>query len=104
MTFETTMRLFMHWSTKTFAKATAMSSLDKLQDEIEELRLEITFPKTREALIEEYVDCLMCILHSADKSHITVSELVAAFERKFIKNYESQWKENPNHTYSRVKN
>jgi hypothetical protein len=51
---------FIDFSTVTFSKATRESSLEKLQDEIKEL------PPFYD--LEEYVDCVMCLLHSMAKA------------------------------------
>lgn len=83
---------FMDFSVLTFTKATRESSLEKLQDEIKEL------PPFYD--LEEYIDCIMCLVHSAAKAGYNSHQLKRAFEAKLIKNKLRKWKLNPNNTYS----
>jgi NTP pyrophosphatase (non-canonical NTP hydrolase) len=103
MDFETNIRLFAHWANRTFVKATALSALSKLEEEIMEVRADINDNAPKEKVTEEYADCMMCIIHSAAKHGITMSELRIAFEEKFVVNAEADWIENENHTYNRIK-
>ena|ERR1044072_1691099 len=97
----------MDWSRKTFPEATAMSSLEKLKQEIKEVEDEYAldlpeFFKQGE-LAEEYSDCLMCIFDSAGRAGITVTQIRDAFEKKLEKNKARKWQKNDDNTYSHVK-
>lgn len=93
----------MDWSKKIFDKATSQSSLKKLIDEIVELNNALEH-ETRSKVLEEYVDCLMCLLHSASAKGFTIDEISKAFYRKLKINMSSKWSYNSkDNTYSRVK-
>ncbi|WP_162242733.1 dATP/dGTP pyrophosphohydrolase domain-containing protein [Dyadobacter sp. Leaf189] len=88
------------WSLKTFADATPISSLRKLESEIAEIE------KNIEGGIkdpEEYADAMMCLLDSAGRDGITVAEILSAFEIKLDKNKLRKWRKNPDDSYSHVK-
>ena len=97
----------LEWSLKTFPDATAFSSLRKLEDEIKEV--ELAFEHTtidgfdKEALTEEYADCLMCLFDSAGRTGISVEDIVQSFAIKLEKNKNRSWKKNADNTYSHVK-
>lgn len=89
-----------------FEDSTEISSLEKAKDEIKELkeRLEGEWDIYIAPLEkEEYVDVIMCILHSAAKRGYTANEIMTAFAEKFGVNKKREWKKNPNNTYSHIK-
>ncbi len=97
---------FMEWSIKTFEKAEAINSLDKAQEEIKELQMEFQMHEgenSRENELEEYIDIIMCLLHSLAKRGFTHEELGIGFQRKLIINKFRQWKLNANNTYSHIR-
>lgn len=98
--FKGLVEMFTDFSIKTFEKATAQSSLDKLIEEVEEVSNEIQHGGKDVA--EEYVDCLMCIFDSAKRMNISFQTLQIAFEKKLLKNLGRKWVMNDNHTYSHV--
>lgn len=97
----------MIWSLDTFPQATAISSLRKLEGEIKEveeaLDKEIFWLSERDALAEEYADCLMCLFDSAGRVGFDVEEIIKAFEIKLRKNKKRVWKKNSDNTYSHIK-
>lgn len=95
----------MDWSVKTFDKATPLSSLEKLEDELSELRNELNKFATgyTRGVVEEYVDVMMCLLHSAAVKGISLEELNNMFYAKLLKNMNRKWKLNSNNTYSHEK-
>ena len=73
----------LEWSIKTFPEATTFSSILKLQEEIEEIKLDLLSNK-REP--EEYADAMMCLFDSAGRQGIFIEELIEAFGKKLEKN------------------
>lgn len=90
----------LEWSLKTFTEATAISSLRKLEEEIEEIEKDINAGVKN---AEEYADALMCLFDSAGRHGISPEEIVWAFASKLQKNKRREWIKNPDNTYSHVK-
>lgn len=88
------------WSLETFTEATAISSLRKLESEIEEIETDIN-NGIKEP--EEYADALMCLFDSAGRQGIGVEQIISAFAEKLEKNKKRVWKKNPDNSYSHVK-
>lgn len=90
------------WSSKTFPEATAISSLYKLKDEIDEIIKDIIDGKRRP---EEYADCLMCLFDSGGRQEdpILPEEMFEAFSKKLSINKARIWIKNENNTYSHKK-
>ncbi|MBQ4805556.1 DUF550 domain-containing protein [Aquimarina sp. MMG015] len=88
------------WSLETFTEATAISSLRKLESEIEEIEADINEGKQ---VPEEYADALMCLFDSAGRHGIGVQEIFSAFAEKLEKNKKRVWKKNSDNSYSHVK-
>lgn len=93
----------LEWSKKTFTEATALSSLEKLADEMEEVAHELQHGHPGEMLAEEYADCLMCLFDSAGRAGLLPEKIFEAFEKKLEKNKARVWVKNANNTYSHVK-
>lgn len=93
----------LEWSLETFKEATPLSSLAKLQDEMDEVANEIQHGHDPADLVEEYADCLMCLFDSFGRAGITMEQIESAFEAKLAKNKARVWKKNDNNTYSHVK-
>lgn len=91
----------LEWSIKTFPEATTFSSILKLQEEIEEIKLDLLSNK-REP--EEYADAMMCLFDSAGRQGISIEELIEAFGKKLEKNKSRSWVKNKDNTYSHIKN
>lgn len=92
----------LEWSLKTFPEADAISSLRKLEQEIEEIEVDIIEGYRAP---DEYADALMCLFDSAgrQKVPITPEEIFNAFEKNLEINKNRIWKKNPDNTYSHVK-
>lgn len=85
-------------------KATFSSSLIHLGKELNELQNSITLPETKECILKEYVDVILCAASSALQFGFTPEEIQAAIEEKIHENlFVRKWKENPDGTYSHVK-
>jgi phosphoribosyl-ATP pyrophosphohydrolase len=102
MNLELLMQLHREWTAKTFPEATPQSSIEKLEEEIKELKIEICLGKGS-ALTEEYVDCVMCLFDSMARKGVSVDDFVQAFSDKLQKNIARVWIKNANNTYSHVK-
>jgi hypothetical protein len=107
ISIEHSMRDFMEWAPGAYPEATEHSSLEKLDEELKELKEVLNSDGDTEhpphQLPEEYVDCIMCLLHSAKKAGINFSTLQATFNRKFEMNKRRTWIKNSNNTYSHLK-
>lgn len=94
------MNEFVDFSLKTFKKATPLSSLKKLEEEMIEVAHEIQHG--HENLADEYTDCMMCILDSAARIGIQPKDLMSAFATKLEANKNRKWVKNADNTYSHV--
>lgn len=102
--FEELMIEFLEFSIPTFPEADQASSLIKFSDEFEELIEAIhAKPANRSAVVEEYVDCLMCLIDSAFRANINPLELKEVFKLKTQVNKKRRWIKNPDNTYSHLK-
>ncbi len=90
----------LEWSLSNFPEATAISSLRKLESEIEEIEVDIIEGHKNPI---EYADALMCLFDSAGRNGISVEEIFKAFETKLEINKNRQWVKNPDNTYSHLK-
>ncbi len=95
---------FLIFSLETFSEATAESSLEKLRGEAREVEIELEAQNTSKArLADEYADCLMCLLDSAQRAGVGPRRLLSAFQEKVAINKARTWTRNPDNTYSHVK-
>lgn len=90
----------LRWSLDKFPDASPISSLRKLESEIEEIEVDIVEGHRNP---EEYADALMCLFDSAGRQGIFVEEIFESFAEKFEINKKRKWKKNPDNTYSHVK-
>jgi hypothetical protein len=90
----------LEWSLKTFTEATPISSLRKLESEIEEIEVDIVEGVKNPY---EYADALMCLFDSAGRQGIYPEEIFAAFYHKLKINKSREWVKNPDNSYSHVK-
>jgi len=93
----------LEWSLKTFTEATPISSLQKLKGEIEELEYELLHGTDKDKLIDEYVDCIKCILDSMGRKGILFDEMVDGYAKKLLININRTWVKNADNSYSHVK-
>jgi hypothetical protein len=100
--FEILYQEHLAFTTSTFTETTPMSSLEKCEDEIKEVKQLLNgdnvFPPHE--LTEEYVDCVMCLLDSMARAGIDLDTFRAAFSRKVKINNVRSWKKNENNYYS----
>jgi len=89
------------WSLETFPEATALSSLNKLRSEAQEIENDIIDGVRRP---EEYADALMCLFDSAGRQGIGAGEIIDWFEKKLKTNKSRTWTKNEDNSYSHIKN
>lgn len=95
LTFEGAAGTFLEFSRATFLNATALSSLRKLKKELEELHDSWD--------LDEYVDCFLCLIDSADRQGYTMEQIIEGMVHKTGINRQRRWFENPDHSYSHLK-
>ena len=103
-TFEELFLKHQEFTRNTFPFATAKGSLIKLIEEanetIDELRLT---DYDGNALPLEYVDCMMCLLDSLQRSNIDFKQFKRYFKMKLSINLSRTWKQNKDGSYSHIK-
>lgn len=110
-------KVFTDWmklSRELFPESSALTSVAKLKEETGELENVLRVIENRAVhhsvpsellkimALDEFSDCLMCLLDSVGKSGFTVDDLVTAFEKKMLENKYRIWQKNPDGTYSHV--
>ena len=90
----------MKWALYTFPEATAVSSLNKLREEANEIEQSLLNGQPDPI---EYADALMCLFDSAGRAGITPLHVFEAFQEKLLINKTRTWVKNPDNTYSHVK-
>ncbi|HLX92057.1 MAG TPA: dATP/dGTP pyrophosphohydrolase domain-containing protein [Puia sp.] len=96
---------FRQFCAETYPLATEASCLEKLKHEAEELSGEVWRGERKESeILEEYVDCLMCLLDGMRRGGFTIENMRLAFLHKLAKNQKRDWIHNPkDNTYSHKK-
>jgi len=89
------------WQDKTFGKATALSKITHLKQEIEELKLELLnyyTSKNIEQLEEnklhkesEFADCFILLFGVASSDGMAYDDIVKCIEEKMKINYKRKW-------------
>jgi NTP pyrophosphatase (non-canonical NTP hydrolase) len=100
MNYEALMNDFVSFALKTFNEADPLSSMNKLEEEMEEVSEAILHG--HENLAEEYADCMMCLLDSAARLGIQPDDLMIAFAAKLQVNKNRNWVKNADNTYSHL--
>jgi type II secretory pathway component PulM len=89
------------WSKELFTEATAESGLLKMEEEVREIRADLSIDMPNP---EEYADAIMCLFDSAARAGLSVHEVLDAYAEKVRVNIEDRtWKKNADNTYSHVK-
>lgn len=90
------------WQNKTFGKATALSKMAHLKEEIEELNKELIFhhenepyfkyPEANKILKErEFADCFILLFGAAASDGMTYDKICKCIEEKMEINYKRNW-------------
>lgn len=96
------------FTSKTFVKSTAVSSLIHLagnepDGEVFEVLEAIELGHDIETIAEEYADCFNCLNDSMKRAGVTTDMFIRAVYKKLEINKARKWIENPDGTYRHVK-
>lgn len=84
------------WQEKTFPKASPISKLIHLEEELKELKEEYFLPPTVERdkrIEEEYADAFLLLYGSAYKFGMSLDDINLAISKKMDKNEKRKWQE-----------
>lgn len=76
------------WAKKTFGDTPPTAAIKHLQKEVKELLEEI---EPEYDIKMEFADCMILLLHAADKNGIDVKELFSCMRHKFEINQRRRW-------------
>lgn len=90
------------WQDKTFGKATALSKMAHLKDEIQELNKELEFWNEGEEFMQfptenkltkerEFADCFILLFGVAASDGMTYEDIIRCIEEKMEINYKRKW-------------
>lgn len=79
------------WAKKTFGDTPPAAPVKHLQKEVKELLEEIERGNSDYDKTMEFADCMILLLHAADKNGIDVKELFKAMKHKFAINQTRRW-------------
>lgn len=79
------------WAKKTFGDTPKTAAVKHLQKEVKELLEEIERGTSDYDKTMEFADCMILLLHAADKNGIDVKELFKAMKHKFSINQTRRW-------------
>lgn len=79
------------WQDETFGKATPISKLHHLEDEIEELMEGFAEMKNSDEIKSEYADCFLLLYGSAAKFGMSYDDINLAISRKMDINEKRKW-------------
>lgn len=97
--------IFKRWALVGYTKfplATQSSNLEKLTEELDELKRAIVSEHS-DAQLLEYIDCILCLMMSLIHAGFNIDQLRQRMAVKVNINYIRQWKYNGNGTYSHIK-
>ena len=77
------------WQTATFPKATAISQIEHLKEEVEELEYDLQTKSPDKVL--EYADCFILLFGSAFRDGMNYEDIVNAIDEKMKINYSRKW-------------
>lgn len=79
------------WAKKTFGDTPRTAAVKHLQKEVKELLDEIENAGPEYDIKIEFADCMILLLHAADKNGIDVKELFETMKHKFAINQTRRW-------------
>lgn len=91
------------WADETFPKGTAIGALRHAEREVGEIIDDIESGAPKKNLAIEYADALFCIMDSARRSKVSMSEIIEAGDGKLQINRKRKWKDNGDGSYSHIK-
>lgn len=77
------------WQKETFGEATALSKIEHLKQEIEELSIDIIFKSSEKHL--EFADCFFLLFGAAAADGMTYEDICNAIQEKFEINKARKW-------------
>ncbi len=77
------------WQNETFKKATALSKLAHLKEELQELRNDIENNSSEKRL--EFADCFILLFGAAASSGLDYDDIQEAIKEKMVVNYQRKW-------------
>lgn len=80
------------WQDKTFTKATPLTCINHLEEEVGELKADI---ERGEYSLGEIADCFLLLFAICNKCGLDYDDVVDAIDKKMIVNYSRKWG-NPN--------
>ena len=80
------------WQNKTFPKATVLSKVNHLAEEIEELKIALDSDDTA-SVSEEFADCFILLFGAAASYGLTYDSIVELIDKKMEINYSRKWGE-----------
>lgn len=79
------------WQKNTFGAATALSKLNHLEEEIEELHVDLVENAPEENIRMEFADCFILLFGAADSHGLTYSDIVDSIWQKMEINKNRKW-------------
>lgn len=77
------------WQRETFGQSTALSKIEHLKEEIEELRIDLAIDGLGKHL--EFADCFILLFGAADASGMTYEDIMNAIDEKMAINRSRKW-------------
>ena len=81
------------WQDETFGKATPLSKLHHLSEEVSELMFALEMGYEQEEIEDEYADCFLLLYGSANKFGLDWDKINLIISRKMDKNEKREWGE-----------
>lgn len=81
------------WQNKTFGKATALSKVNHLKEEVEELIWALDSDDTDISVSEEFADCFILLFGAAASYGFTFDRICEIIDKKMQVNYKRKWGE-----------
>lgn len=81
------------WQRKTFPKATVLTTVSHLEEEMEELKLALDSDDTGLSVREEFADCFILLFGAAATYGLTYDSIVELIDKKMEINYARKWGE-----------
>lgn len=79
------------WQKKTFGNATALSCLNHLEQEIEELHVDLIENAPEENIRMEFADCFILLYGAAARQGMSYEDISAAVWKKMGINFNRKW-------------
>lgn len=79
------------WQNKTFGKATALSKVNHLTEEVEELKWALDSDDTDLSVCEEFADCFILLFGAAASYGFTFDSICEIIDKKMQINYKKYY-------------